>query len=108
MKPIKPVKPWKRRRKGHMRSDMPTPSHLGTDEPDAATDAVAFHEAPPWPPAGERHADPYAPDGLSKRHMSATLFKVSLGVNGVVLLGLLSYFLLSQTGVFASGGSGGP
>src|SRR5262249_49347954 len=91
-----------------MRRDEPTLPPVGGfyDDPDAATEreGVAFSEAPTWPLARERRNDPFGSDRYPKRRVRGALFRISLGINVLVLVGLLSYLLLSQAGAFPLGG----
>jgi hypothetical protein len=83
-----------------MQNDEPTPpQHIGYTS-EAATDPVAFGEAPTWPPARERSPRRRVPDG-------SPLFWLSLGATGTVLIGLVGLLLLNQLGMFVSRGTPG-
>jgi hypothetical protein len=95
-----------------MHSSEPTVPNRGSHEPGAATGRTgpgAFAEAPTWPPESERPSRTIGPARPAAGTANATLLRVSLGANVVlvVLLGLLGVLVLSHAGPFAAGGSSG-
>jgi hypothetical protein len=90
-----------------MQHDGPPLPHLGRDEPGASADPHARSEAPTWPGADERRKRVLESRQTHSGYVSALAFGISLGANIVLLVGLLGVVLLSQAGVFSSGGAFG-
>ena len=91
-----------------MRDDAPTLPNLGGYEPGTVTDPGAFGETPTWPPASERPRSAFGPHRSPKGCVNASLLRVSLGANAVLLMGLLGLLLLRQASVLGLGGPPDP
>lgn len=62
---------------------------------------------PTWPGADEHGRRVFASHRAPSGYVSATVFGISLGVNAVLLIGLLGVLLLSHAGAFSPGGASG-